>query len=98
MNSRIAPAKPMLTDRATRQAVPTRKDVRTYKGFGVSPGIAIGRAVIIERREASVFPVPLREEEGPSEVKRFFQALGKTPQELLGLEQKVSRSVGGEYA
>src|SRR5437764_13601140 len=29
-----------------------RSDIRTYKGIGVSPGIAIGRAVLIEKREA----------------------------------------------
>jgi phosphotransferase system enzyme I (PtsI) len=98
MNSRIAPANTMLTDRATRPAVPTRKDVRTYKGFGVSPGIAIGRAVIIERREASVFRVPIREEDVPSEVNRFLESLEKTREELLELKQKVSRSMGDEYA
>src|SRR5713226_2043355 len=98
MSSRLAPANAMLTDRATRPAVPTRKDVRTYKGFGVSPGIAIGRAVIIERREASVFRVPIREEEVPSEVNRFLQSLEKTREELLELKQKVSRSMGDEYA
>ena len=75
-----------------------RNDVRTYKGIGVSPGIAIGRAVIIERREASVFRVPIREEDVPSEVNRFLEALDKTRDELLELKQKVSRSMGDEYA
>ena len=83
MNSRIAPANAMLTDRATRPASTTRKDVRTYKGFGVSLGIAIGRAVIIERREASVFRVPIREEDVPSEVNRFLESLEKTREERL---------------
>src|SRR5436190_13467975 len=98
MSSRLAPANAMLTDRATRPPVPTRKDVRTYKGFGVSPGIAIGRAVIIERREASVFRVPIREEDVGSEVNRFLEALDKTRDELQELKQKVSRSMGDEYA
>src|SRR5712692_11212387 len=98
MSSRLAPANAMLTDRATRPAVPTRKDVRTYKGFGVSPGIAIGRAVIIERREASVFRVPIREEDVGPEVNRFLESLDKTRDELAELKQKVSRSMGDEYA
>src|SRR3989440_8190883 len=98
MSSRLAPANAMLTDRATRPPVPTRKDVRTYKGFGVSPGIAIGRAVIIERREASVFRVPIREEDVESEVNRFLESLEKTRDELAELKQKVSRSMGDEYA
>ena len=88
----------MLTDRATRPAAPTRRDVRTYKGYGVSPGIAIGRAVIIERREASVFRVPIREEDVASEVNRFTDSLEKTRDELLELKLKVSRSMGDEYA
>ncbi|HMC21391.1 MAG TPA: phosphoenolpyruvate--protein phosphotransferase [Thermoanaerobaculia bacterium] len=88
----------MLADRATKLTPPTRNDVRTYKGIGVSPGIAIGRAVIIERREASVFRVPIREEEVPSEVKRFLEALEKTREELGELAHKVSRSMGDEYA
>src|SRR5439155_10971724 len=88
----------MLADRATKPPPPTRNDVRTYKGIGVSPGIAIGRAVIIERREASVFRVPIREEDVESEVNRFLQSLEKTRDELAELKQKVSRSMGDEYA
>ncbi|MDQ6802796.1 MAG: phosphoenolpyruvate--protein phosphotransferase [Acidobacteriota bacterium] len=75
-----------------------RNDVRTYKGIGVSPGIAIGRAVIIERREASIFRVPIREEDVGSEVNRFLEALKQTREELAELAQKVSRSMGDEYA
>ncbi|MCU1246317.1 MAG: phosphoenolpyruvate-protein phosphotransferase, partial [Acidobacteria bacterium] len=75
----------------------TRSEVRTYKGIGVSPGIAIGRAVIIEKREASVYRVPIREEEVEGEVNRFKQALERTKAELLELKQKVSRSMGDEY-
>ncbi len=88
----------MLADGATKLTPPTRTDVRTYKGIGVSPGIAIGRAVIIERREAAIFRVPIREEEVPSEVNRFLEALKKTREELAELAHKVSRSMGDEYA
>lgn len=76
----------------------SRPDVRTYKGIGVSPGIAIGRAVIIEKRVASVYRVPIRDEEVDGEVTRFMEALEKTRDELLELKQKVSRSMGDEYA
>lgn len=79
-------------------AAQTRSEIRTYKGIGVSPGIAIGRAVIVEKREASVYRVPIREEEVGSEVARFLESLDKTKEELLELKQKVSRSMGDEYA
>jgi phosphoenolpyruvate-protein phosphotransferase (PTS system enzyme I) len=85
----------MLTDRATAQ---TRSDIRSYKGIGVSPGIAIGRALIIEKRVASVYRVPIRDEEVASEVTRFLESLEKTRDELLDLKAKVSRSMGEEYA
>lgn len=87
---------PSQTDRATRGST-TRTDIRTYKGIGVSPGIAIGRAVIIEKR-VSVYRVPIRDEDVQAEVTRFLEALEKTRLELLELKQKVSRSMGDEYA
>src|SRR5687767_596788 len=79
-------------------AAQTRSDIRTYKGIGVSPGIAIGRAVIVEKRVASVYRIPIRDEEVPSEVTRFLESLEKTRDELLELKVKVSRSMGDEYA
>jgi len=81
-----------------RLSTSARRDVRTYKGIGVSPGIAIGRAVIIEKREASVYRVPIRDEEIAGEVSRFETALRKTHDQLLELKHKVSRSMGDEYA
>ncbi|HET7710966.1 MAG TPA: phosphoenolpyruvate-utilizing N-terminal domain-containing protein, partial [Thermoanaerobaculia bacterium] len=86
----------MLTERVPRTQ--TRSDIRTYKGIGVSPGIAIGRAVIVEKRVAAVYRVPIREEDVPGEVTRFLESLEKTREELLELKQKVSRSMGEEFA
>jgi phosphotransferase system enzyme I (PtsI) len=79
------------------RAVQSRPDVRTYKGIGVSPGIAIGRAVIVEKR-ATVYRVPIRDDEVPAEVTRFLEAIEKTRDELLDLKAKVTRSMGEEYA
>ncbi|HVS33206.1 MAG TPA: phosphoenolpyruvate--protein phosphotransferase [Thermoanaerobaculia bacterium] len=86
----------MLTDRATRPQ--TRSDTRSYKGIGVSPGIAIGRAVIVEKRVGAVYRVPIREEEVGGEVTRFMESLETTRLALLELKQKVSRSMGDEFA
>jgi len=88
----------MLTEKAPRSAAQARSDIRTYKGVGVSPGIAIGRAIIIEKRIASVYRVPIRDSDVPGEVTRFMESLEKTRQELLELKQKVSRSMGDEFA
>ena len=85
-----------MSDRA--RAAQTRSDIRVYKGIGVSPGIVIGRAIIVEKRIDSVFRVPIRDEEVEPEVRRFLESLAKTRDELLDLKQKVSRSMGEEYA
>jgi phosphotransferase system enzyme I (PtsI) len=88
----------MFTDSASRAIPRPRNDIRTYKGIGVSPGIAIGRAVIIEKRVASIYRVPIHDDDVPAEVTRFLEALEKTRDELLELKHKVSRSMGEEYA
>src|SRR5881275_968740 len=88
----------MLTESTARLATASRSAIRTYKGIGVSPGIAIGRAVIIERREAAIYRVPIRDDEVPSEVNRFLEALEKTQTQLHDLKQRVKRSMGDEYA
>jgi len=86
----------VLTDRVPRAS--QRSDIRTYKGIGVSPGIAIGRAVIVEKRIVSIYRVPIREEDVPAEVTRFLESLEKTRDQLHELKAKVSRSMGEEYA
>ncbi|HEY4641578.1 MAG TPA: phosphoenolpyruvate--protein phosphotransferase [Thermoanaerobaculia bacterium] len=86
----------MLTDRVPKAS--QRSDIRTYKGVGVSPGIAIGRAVIIEKRIVSIYRVPIREDDVAAEVTRFLESLEKTRDQLHELKAKVSRSMGEEYA
>lgn len=86
----------MLTRKTNPGSV--RSDIRTYKGVGVSPGIAIGRALIVEKRIASIFRVPIKTEDVASEIARFMEALDKTKDDLDQLKDKVSRSIGEEYA
>ena len=88
----------MLTGKRIRGGPEGRAEVRTYKGIGVSPGIAIGRALIIEKKVASIFRVPIKEEDVESELVRFREALEKTRLDLGDLKKTVSRSIGDEYA
>lgn len=74
-----------------------RSEIRTYKGIGVSPGIAIGRALIVEK-VTSVFRVPIKPEDVDREVGRFHEALERTRQDLFQLKDQVSRTIGDEYA
>jgi phosphotransferase system enzyme I (PtsI) len=80
---------------ATRAA---RSEIRTYKGTPASPGIAIGRALIVEKKVASIYRVPIKDESVPGEVNRFLEALEATKRGLMELKQRVSRSMGDEYA
>lgn len=73
-------------------------EIRTYKGTGVSPGIAIGRALILEKDVGSVYRVPIKEADVETEIRRLHSALSTTKEALGELKAKVSRSIGDEYA
>lgn len=75
-----------------------RSEVRTYKGIGASPGIVIGRALIVERKVSPVFRVPIKDESIDLEVSRFREALDKTRFDLNVLKETVTKSIGEEYA
>lgn len=87
----------MLVARNRKPPPDVRSEIRTYKGIGVSPGIAIGRALIVEKL-TSVFRVPIKEHDLEAEVGRFRQALERTRQDLFELKDKVARTIGDEYA
>lgn len=87
----------MLVPKQRKPPRDVRSEIRTYKGIGVSPGIAIGHALILEK-VTSVFRVPIKAEDVEREVGRFREALERTQQDLLELKEKVARSIGDEYA
>jgi phosphoenolpyruvate-protein phosphotransferase (PTS system enzyme I) len=72
--------------------------MRTLRGLGVSPGIAIGRAVCIETRVVEVYRYPLAPEEIGSEVERFRAATRHTQEEIRRIREKVRRKLGDELA
>ncbi|MEO8216043.1 MAG: phosphoenolpyruvate--protein phosphotransferase [Acidobacteriota bacterium] len=75
-----------------------RSQVRSYKGVAVSPGIAIGRALILQNRVASVYRVPIKEADVERELSRFREALDVTQKQLMTLKDQVRRAMGDEYA
>jgi phosphotransferase system enzyme I (PtsI) len=82
----------------SRDASRPHVEIRTYKGTGVSPGIAIGRALILEKDVGSVYRVPIKEADVDNEIRRLHSALSSTKEALGELKSKVSRSIGDEYA
>ncbi|HVR42525.1 MAG TPA: phosphoenolpyruvate--protein phosphotransferase [Thermoanaerobaculia bacterium] len=87
----------VLVPKQRKSSRDVRSEIRTYKGIGVSPGIAIGHALIVEKL-TSVFRVPIKEDDVPREVERFVEALDRTRGDLYELKDKVARSIGDEYA
>jgi len=64
------------------------------RGHGVSPGIAVGHALVIDRRSVPIFRliVPPKDIEG--EVSRLRRAVARSRDQLVAIRERVSREVG----
>jgi phosphoenolpyruvate-protein phosphotransferase (PTS system enzyme I) len=62
--------------------VTDREPTRTLTGIGVSEGIAIGRAVVVARRDVEVFRIPIAEEDISDELARLRSAQDETLREI----------------
>jgi len=74
------------------------KPSQILEGLGVSPGLAIGRAVCLENRPVEVYRFPLPAESVDSEVGRFESAIQQAEQELAVTRSKASKELGDELA
>jgi phosphotransferase system enzyme I (PtsI) len=70
---------------------------RTLVGLGVSPGIAIGRPVVIENLPPPVVRTPIAEAEVETEVERLRRAAGQAAEHLKQLAEDAAERVGSEY-
>lgn len=68
-------------------------------GTGVSPGIAMGKAFILEQPEETA-PVKLRlaPTEVEDEIQRFHHALKKSRDQLATVKERISSQLGDEHA
>ncbi len=71
---------------------------RTLVGLGVSPGIAIGKPVIVENRPLPVMRVPLSAGQVETEVRRLREAARRAAKHLGALAGDAATTVGPEYA
>jgi len=67
-------------------------------GTGVSPGIAVGRALVVQREEFAVFRLLLAPGEVEPEVQRLTRAFADSRQQLQGIKERLSREVGLPHA
>ncbi len=78
--------------------MPTSRPPQILEGLGVSPGVAIGRAVCIENSPVEVYRFPLPPESVESEIERFADARRQAQQELAVTRSKASQELGDELA
>ena len=71
---------------------------RTLVGLGVSPGIAIGKPVVVENRPLPVMRVPLSAGQIEPEVTRLREAARRAAAHIGTLAGDAATTVGSEYA
>jgi phosphotransferase system enzyme I (PtsI) len=72
--------------------------VSTLRGSGVSPGIAVGPALVMERDAAPVFRLAVPAECVAAEVERLERALAASREQLRAVKDRLSREVGAPHA
>ncbi|MFH0771377.1 MAG: phosphoenolpyruvate--protein phosphotransferase [Candidatus Omnitrophota bacterium] len=68
------------------------------KGIAASPGVAIGKVFILDSEIFSVFKRMISESDIPKEISRFEDALIKTREEILRIQENISGQLGVKHA
>jgi phosphotransferase system enzyme I (PtsI) len=69
----------------------------TYKGTPISPGIAIGKSLMLEKQHLSVFRMDLEEDQVESEIQRLQEAIQKARSQITLLKEQLSDRLGKEH-
>ena len=70
----------------------------TLRGTGVSAGVAVGKALVVEREAGPVFRLSLAPEQIAGEVARLEAALAESAAQLRAIKERLSREVGAPHA
>jgi phosphotransferase system enzyme I (PtsI) len=68
------------------------------RGIGVSPGIAVGKALVVEAYTPAVKRLGIRAEDVAEEVARLRRAAGSAKEQLRDLKKKVSDTLREEHS
>jgi len=68
------------------------------KGIPAAPGIACGPAFILDNQEFLIAPREIMENEIPSEIARFEEAIEKTRQEIMQIQRKIIEEMTPQHA
>jgi phosphotransferase system enzyme I (PtsI) len=76
-----------------------KKEVCTiYRGVPASPGVAIGKAFLLNRETVEVKEEKVDENEIQKEILRFKKALDETKRELFKTKEKVAKRIDSDHA
>jgi phosphotransferase system enzyme I (PtsI) len=68
------------------------------RGIPAAPGIAMGKAFILDKQDFIVAPRAIMETEVPIEIARFEEALIKTREEIAEIKKKIILELGDAHA
>ena len=68
---------------------PSNREEKVLKGIGVSPGIVIGKAAILERQRTTFIPRRIPAGQIADEIKRFEEAIEKSKEQLEEVKQRI---------
>ncbi|MBN1526926.1 MAG: phosphoenolpyruvate--protein phosphotransferase, partial [Candidatus Omnitrophica bacterium] len=67
------------------------------KGIPAAPGIAIGKAFLLDREQYVIPRRTIKEDQVPAEIKRFRDALVATKKEITEIKKRISEEMGVEH-
>jgi len=68
------------------------------RGVPASPGISMGRVLLLDSEEITITRRHITPEQIPQEIARFEEALIHTRQEILDIQRRIGQELGGEHA
>lgn len=69
-----------------------------FEGIAASPGIAMGKAFVLEDKSATISHTPIAKENIPTETKRFESAIDSTRLQLEKIKEKAQKELGADKA
>jgi len=76
----------------------TERGMNILQGIAASSGISIGKVFLLEDDEFCLIQREISKEETKKEIARFREALAKTRTEMIGTKDKISKTLGKDYA
>ncbi|MEI6206247.1 MAG: phosphoenolpyruvate-utilizing N-terminal domain-containing protein [Desulfuromonadales bacterium] len=71
--------------------------MRTFTGIAASPGIAVGKLCVIDRRRAAISEYTIAPEAVSSEISRLHAAISATRDNLESLKSRLTISTGEDH-